>query len=185
MSNPLGAFMNGGAPQNGRSKDDHYATPAAATIALLQAEQVPHKIWECAAGDGAMSRVLEAAGHEVEATTLYDYGIGGGVDFLQESTARAQAIVTNPPFKLAEAFIRKAQVLGVDYMALVLKATYWHAAERRALWNLWQPARVYALTWRLDFKGLGAPAMEAIWCVWDGQVDRTDYRLLERPRPVL
>jgi hypothetical protein len=34
-------------------KLDLYETPSVATEALLRAEQIPHKIWESAAGRGA------------------------------------------------------------------------------------------------------------------------------------
>ncbi len=94
------------------------------------------------------------------------------------------AIVTNPPFRLAEHFIRHAFRMGVDYMALLLKATFWHAARRQELFELWKPARIYAMTWRPDFRSLGAPTMDCVWCVWDGHVERTAYCLLEKPKEV-
>ena len=97
-------------------KADLYETPVVAVAALLRHEQLPHRIWEPACGRGAIVKVLRAAGHEVVATDLVDYGIpitAPGyyrVDFLIERHAPegTQAIVTNPPFKLAEEFVEHA-----------------------------------------------------------------------------
>ena len=39
---------------------DFFPTPAWATHALLENEPFEGEVWECACGDGAMSRVLES-----------------------------------------------------------------------------------------------------------------------------
>src|SRR3954447_7018341 len=91
---------------------DLYETPAEATRALLNAAKLPQNLWEPACGPGAIVRVLRGAGHDVLGTDLVDYGSldqdQGGRDFLLEHTlpqlaggATVDAIVTNPPFKLA------------------------------------------------------------------------------------
>lgn len=61
--------------------------------------------------------------------------------------------------------------LGCTYVALLLKATYWHAEKRTGLWRWRTPVRIYALNWRLDCLGLGNPTMEFIWVVWDARRD--------------
>ena len=72
--------------------------------ALLRVETLPHRSWEPACGRGAIANVLRAAGHEVTATDLVDYG--GTIppsyyrrDFLMEFRAPdgIEAVVTNPP----------------------------------------------------------------------------------------
>jgi hypothetical protein len=105
--------------------DDLYETPRCAIRALMDVEALPHIIWEPAAGRGAIARELEAAGHIVIKTDLCAYpgadeGIASGVDFLMgtRAPAGAEMIVTNPPFKLADAFIRKG--LGFDIPVIVL-----------------------------------------------------------------
>ena len=185
----LGAAMAGGNPRDGRADDDFYPTPPDATRALIAAEGARigllggGAVWEPACGDGAMAAVLADAGFEVVASDLHDRGHGEtGVDFLAARAARAAAIVTNPPFVLAEAFIRHALALDVDYLALLLKATYWHAAGRAALWRAWQPAAVYPLTWRPDFIDGGAPTMDCAWVVWTGLAAvETIYEPLAKP----
>ena len=50
-----------------RQKDDFYATPAASTEALLSVEKFDGRIWEPCCGQGHISKVLSAAGYEVQA----------------------------------------------------------------------------------------------------------------------
>ena len=106
--------------------DDLYETPACAIRALLACERLPTTIWEPACGPGAIVRELRAAGHRVIATDLVDYGCpdsSSRVDFLMEQQAPegVGAIVTNPPYKLATQFVRRALTLSpVSYMLLRL-----------------------------------------------------------------
>jgi hypothetical protein len=49
---------------------DHYETPPVAARALLSVERIPLKVWEPAAGNVSIVRVLEAAGHHVVAADI-------------------------------------------------------------------------------------------------------------------
>jgi hypothetical protein len=94
-------------------RDDLYQTDPVATHALVKLGILPHHIWEPACGRGAIVNILRAAGHTVWATDLVDYRCPHsehGVDFLMERQTRidVEAIVTNPPFKLANEFVRHA-----------------------------------------------------------------------------
>jgi hypothetical protein len=62
-------------------KGDWYPTPAWATQILMDVEPFVGAIWEPACGDGAMSKVMMAAGHTVYSTDLFDrgYGENGGL----------------------------------------------------------------------------------------------------------
>jgi tRNA G10 N-methylase Trm11 len=82
-----------------REPFEFYPTPPEATRALLSVERFEGTIWEPACGDGAISKVLEAAGYYVISTDLIDRGYGtGGVDFLKTTEALGRNIVTNPPY---------------------------------------------------------------------------------------
>ena len=70
-------------------------------------------MWEPACGDGVIVKILRAAGHIVHASDLVDRGCPdslSGVDFLEqkEPIPGVEAVITNPPFKLAAEFIRKS-----------------------------------------------------------------------------
>jgi hypothetical protein len=72
-----------------RADHDFYPTPPEAVRALLSVEQFDGTIWEPACGDGAISRELEAHGHNVVSTDLIDRGYGqSGSDFLSPVTTK-------------------------------------------------------------------------------------------------
>jgi len=110
-------------------KDDLYESPREASLALLAVEDLPLHIWEPACGRGAISFPLQEAGHQVVSTDLVDYGVLGkpGVDFLMEFAAPegVECIVTNPPYKLADQFVRKA----LDLVPTVYMLLRWAYAE--------------------------------------------------------
>jgi len=181
----IGAAMAGGNPQDGREDRDFYPTPANVTQALLNVETFTGTIHECACGDGAMAEVLKAAGYTVIATDIEPLDYGTQADFLEIGAPLADSIITNPPFALAAKFIEHGLgVLKPRKMALMLKSTYWHAAERRELFERYRPSAIYPLLWRPDFKGLGRPTMEVQWCVWDREhMGHPIYRPLPNPTP--
>ena len=91
---------------------DLYETPPVAIDALLRVETLPHYIWECAAGRGAIVRVLREAGHVVVASDVmhYDFPLDFEADFLKQTKAppRIEAIVTNPSYRYATEFVEHA-----------------------------------------------------------------------------
>ena len=101
-------------------KDDLYETPAPAVYTLLRNEvTLGQRIWEPACGPGAIVSILRDHGKEVVATDLVDYGCPdsqGNIDFLMEHKAPegVQSIVTNPPFKLADEFVRHGLTQPLD-----------------------------------------------------------------------
>lgn len=104
---------------------DLYQTPVVAVQALLKLEPVPLTIWEPACGPGAIVKVLRDSGRAVVATDLIKYDCPDSkarVDFLMERKMPVPglaAIVTNPPFKLADEFVAKALDLCPEvYMLL-------------------------------------------------------------------
>ena len=109
--------------------NDLYETPAEAVHALLCAEKLPRRVWECACGRGAIVRVLRAAGHEVLATDLVDYQSPdqdeAGRDFLleQELPDGVEAILTNPPGALAARFVTRGLSL-CPRVIMLLRLTF-------------------------------------------------------------
>lgn len=157
-----------------RERDDFYPTPAAATQALLSVERFNGPIWECAAGDGSMSRVLQAAGYDVITTDLIDRGLGGGVDFLMEWQPQAPNIVTNPPFKFAQEFAEKALSLTTGKVALLGRLAWLEGQKRRGLFESTPLARVWVFSKRIPMlRGgnqmlAGGGGMIAFaWFVWE------------------
>lgn len=163
-----------------RKPADFYPTPPDVTYSLIPhiADILPSgsRVLEPACGDGAMAKALKVCGYSVDATDLReDSGYGrGGVDFLAtDFSGQYDALITNPPFVVADQFIRHG-VTQARVFALLLKSQYWHAAKRRDLFRQFPPARVYPLTWRPSFleKERGnSPLMDVLWTVWDAEYD--------------
>lgn len=181
----LGRAMVGGhGGPNSRQPNDYYPTPADVTRALLRVEAAKMRacgdgaVWEPCGRGGAILREIAAAGFETVGTDIVpdpEHGVER-LDVLTAERALARIVVTNPPFALAPDII--THMLGklkVQYLALLLKSTFWHAEERRIMFRTFPPARIYALTWRPDFLGGGAPTMECSWFVWQRPWGLTTY----------
>ena len=129
---------------------DLYETPPEATLALLRAENLPHRIWEPACGRGAIVNVLRAAGYEVVATDLVNYGPPitppgyYGRDFLMERKAPdgCEAIITNPPYRLAEQFVAHALEL-CPLVIMLLRLAFLESERRRRILEGGALARVH------------------------------------------
>jgi hypothetical protein len=142
--------------------NDLYETPSCAVHALLAVEPVPLTVWEPACGPGAIVSILRASGRAVVATDLVNWGCPdseSGVDFLMEHKAPAgtPAIVTNPPFKLADEFASHAIDLAPEvYMLLrgaFLEGMRWYrpGENKRGLGLRDHLVRVWMFAPRLPF----------------------------------
>ena len=114
---------------------DMYSTPAVAVEALLRVEKLPRYLWEPAAGRGNIVDVLRVHGHEVLASDLIDYNIPthfAGRDFLLERKlpSGCECIITNPPFKIVEAFTRHALKLAPPKLVLLLRLAFLESERR-------------------------------------------------------
>jgi hypothetical protein len=156
---------------------DLYETPACAVEALLLAEQLSHRIWEPAAGRGAIAHVLRDHGHTVVASDLIDYGfpLDFVADFLSQTIAPSgcECVLTNPPFKIADAFIAHAldlcpRVIVLARLALLESTRRTEILEQRGL------ARLHVFRERLPMMhrdGWAGPratsSMPFAWFVWE------------------
>ena len=151
---------------------DYFPTPAWATHALVDNEKFKGGIWECACGDGAMSKVLETAA-PVVSSDLYPRGYGEvGVDFLT-AKSKADNIITNPPYNAAEGFVRSGVKLSRRKFALLLRLAFLEGANRaKTIFTECPPSRVWVFSERITFypsgverQGTGTTAYA--WFVWD------------------
>lgn len=191
----LGAMMAGGgasASKTVRQPNDYYPTPPDCTRALLERElnalraSGGGRVWEPCGRGGAIMRVLAEFGFEAVGTDLVPDAANAvePLDLMAAKRRKADAVVTNPPFALAAPMIEHLLgALGVRWCAMLLKSTFFHAAERVALFRRYPPARIWALSWRPDFLAKGAPTMECCWFVWDRGCAGlgTRYGVLTRP----
>jgi hypothetical protein len=114
---------------------DLYETPEAATLALLAVEPLPQTILEPACGRGAISKVLRGAGHTILENDIVDYGLGQDsvqdfLNFNPAPTAEIGAVVTNPPYRLAQQFVRRALTL-CPRVFMLLRLTFYESERRK------------------------------------------------------
>ena len=165
---------------------DYFPTPKWATHALIDNEKFEGDIWECACGDGAMSRVLEETGNQVYSSDLYDRPYGdAGVDFLT-AQRRAANIVTNPPYNSAEGFLQAGLEKADRKLALLLRLAFLEGSNRnRTIFTVTPPARVWVFSERITFypagmKAAGSGTTAYAWFVWDKDAPKaTELRWLK------
>lgn len=158
------------------SGPDFFPTPKWATFALVDNEKFSGDVWECACGDGSMSKVFEDAGSTVISSDLYDRGYGEiGIDFLSPDRV-ADNIVTNPPYNCAEGFVASGLKHARRKFALLLRLAFLEGANRaNTIFAKEPPSRVWVFSERITFypKGIdpkGSGTTAYAWFVWDKDV---------------
>ena len=160
------------AKPSGENPHDFFPTPPGVTRAFIDACPLPDGLWcEPAVGDG---HIINAVGpregwatfdiRPVTVPTLSDYH--RQLDFLTlDPSARFNVIITNPPFYLAEEFVRKALTCA-DHVAMLLRLAFLESRKREAFHEA-HPADVYVLSRRPSFVANGATDSCAYgWFVW-------------------
>lgn len=179
MNNEHGVFVTLGASNhtmNSRAENDYYATDPRAVELLLEKEEFSNNIWECACGEGHISKVLKQNGYEVLSTDLIDRGYGtGGVDFLASVRVFDGDIITNPPYKYAIEFVKRAlnSITNGHKVAMLLRLSFLEGKSRRTLFDQYPPKKVYVSSNRIlcakngDFENSDSSAIAYAWFVWE------------------
>jgi hypothetical protein len=155
---------------------DLYETPPCATEALMRAEQLPHRLWEPAAGRGAIVDVLRNAGHTVVASDVADYGfpLNFVANFLTvpQAPAGVECILSNPPFQIVSDFVAHALDL-CPRVIMLARLAFLETKRRTSILEKGGLARVHVFVNRLPmmhrdgWSGKRASsAMAFAWFVW-------------------
>lgn len=165
-----------------------------------RAVRAPSIVVDPCAGTGAILRVVQAAGHRVGAVELREecradlnaLVPGGGLygDALAKSGMLAElrnvlrpvpgaAVVTNPPYSLAQEFI-ETWAPCVEWSAWLLRLNF-IGSQKRAVWfrGEGRPSHVLVLPRRPSFTGKGTDSCEYAWFVWPGRGARALTTVLE------
>ena len=136
-----------------RIENDFYPTPSIATLKLLEKEKFEGDIWECACGDGAISKILTSQGHFVFNSDIIDRGFNDETINFLETNRKINNIITNPPFKLV----------------LFQKLVFLEGIKRkRELFSLNKLKNIYVISNRLKFKGYKTGGLMCFaWFVFD------------------
>jgi len=161
---------------------DFFCTPPWATRALC--EYVINirgtVVWEPACGEGHMAQPLKEYAHTVLASDIHDYGYGAVQDFLWPAEVpMIDWCVTNPPFRLAEQFVKRGLEIATQGVAVLVRSVFIESAGRyEGLFRDRPPTimaqfveRVPMVKGRLDKNA--STATSYCWLVW----------LVSRPAP--
>lgn len=141
----------------GRPEGDWYPTPPEATEALLSVETFSGTVWEPACGDGAICHVLERHGIPYIATDLIYRGFGEGDHDFLTSELRAENIITNPPFTLAQQFVERALERTTGKVAMLCKLQFLEGSKRKIMFQNTPLKTVYVFSKRLTMTREGKP----------------------------
>ena len=145
-------------------------------------KNVPY--WECAVGDGALTKELRKLGYTVPKNTdLFDRGFGdSGVDFLKITDKFDGNILTNPPFNLLNEFIVHGLKL-TDYKLYIF-------GRIQVLEGIWRwnnifknnkPSFICPFVRRIKCyphsKELKGSAVCYAWFIWDNQDDNNECKV--------
>ncbi len=169
---------------------DFFPTPPWATRALCTHVIGDHwrnwSVWEPACGEGDMARPLREFFKRVHASDIHDYSVTGNawcqdrvIDFLwpgsESPCIAAQGvdwIITNPPFRLADQFVRRGLELAKVGVAVLVRTAFLEGIARyQELFSVTPPYIIAQFTERLPMvKGRidqeAASATAYCWIVW-------------------
>ena len=163
-----------------RHSEDYYATDPKTVKELFEVENFSQTIWECACGEGHLSKEIKSMGKDVMSSDLVNRGYGDFfIDFLKDNVNGWQGdIITNPPYKYATQFVEKANdiinsnELEDTKVAMFLKLTFLEGKQRYDLFKKYPPARVYVYSGRRncakggEFDKYPSSAVAYAWFVW-------------------
>ena len=172
-----------------RIEDDFYATdPKSLELLLDKLEEdgikLHNKIWECACGQGHLSKILENKGYNVLSTDLVDRGYGkGGVDFIEQpypyKMNLERDVLTNPPYKYAQEFVESSMqhIANGYYCILFLKIQFLEGKARKEMFKKYPPKYIYVFSERQNPMRNGQPLDENgkkwsstmcfAWFIWE------------------
>ncbi len=180
-------------PNSKRQKEDFYATNPKALLLLLESLKedgiiINKNIWECACGEGHLSKVLINKGYNVKSSDIFNRGFGDVFDFLKGKNVYEGDILTNPPFILAEDFFKKGieTLKKGNKLLLFLKVQFLESETRYKLFKKYPPKYVYLYSSRQqcsmdgDFKKYKALTQFYTWFIWEkGYIGETLLRWIK------
>lgn len=158
-----------------RVEKDYYATNPNAIDDLFKVENFSDVIWECACGEGHLSKRMVELGKEVFSTDLVNRGFGNNFfDFLKCNRKFEGDIITNPPYKFAKEFVEKAIELSTNKVAMFLKLTFLEGKGRLKFFEKFPPVRIWVYSFRQSVARNGEKEMfkksSAVcyaWFIWE------------------
>ena len=163
-----------------RHHADDYPTPRGFVEPLLEFLKLDTetRVMEPCAGGGHLVAVLREYFDHVYFEDLHY----SGVDFLDATIPETPSpgwIITNPPYKHAEAFVRRS-LLHADNVAMLLNSAFLESVTRsEGLFKDHPPAYVFMNNRRMRIEGGKSSVFAHVWVVWQKGRTDTRYRWLD------
>ena len=157
---------------------DWYVEPRWAVDLLLDVERFDGMVWDPACGIGTVVDAVRARGIACRGTDLVDRcgRFPAGQDFLALDAAepdQVDHILTNPPFRHAEAFVRIGLLRARRKVAILARLAFLEGIHRREFFATTPLARVWVFPMRVSMPPGGVAieprggAVAYAWFVWD------------------
>ncbi len=173
-----------------RSKNDFYETPQDCILNFLKHHPLDPNavILDPCVGTGAFPKAIRMAGYTNQIDTIEIDSNSKVIpetsnhyckDFLQfESPYEYDVIFSNPPYSLAEEFIRKAFTLVNNEkfeIIFLLRLNFLESKKRHDFWQEYMVNDLYILSNRPSFTGQGTDATAYAYYVFNGTNKQNIY----------
>ncbi len=162
--------------EHDRQDNDYYATHPSVIKPLFDKESFALEIWECACGEGHLSKAMEEE-KEVYSSDIVQRGYAKDVfdflkyDVVKDTIDRPRMIITNPPFDISREIIRKAMsdVEDNGFVIMLQRVNFMGGVtENRKFWEeMGMPRYIFVHRKRMSFTGDGkTDSIEYAHYVW-------------------
>lgn len=148
-----------------RNTLDFYATPGWCTeglVRLINWDKV-NSFYEPCRGNGDIIKLIPLPQAKKKWSEISE-----GKDYLTEKHKQVDLIVTNPPYKFAEEFVRQA-LSHSTCTIMLLRLGFLESIKRHPFWLENPPSHLITLSNRPSFTGKGTDSAAYAWVVWNGK----------------
>jgi predicted RNA methylase len=175
-----------------RKESDFYPTPVSVVQTFLSNYKIKDgTILEPCAGNGNFIKAIREFGYnnniianelrEIEVNNLIEAGANEvyTYNFLENKISEyPTTIITNPPFSIAEEFIRKCKTqFPNSEIIMLLRVAFLESQKRYDFWQQYPVNKLYVLKDRPSFTGKGTDASAYGFFVWDG-TDKQEIKVI-------
>lgn len=166
MENRIALYSHGSTQD--RNPADDYPTPAGFIHPLMDwlNLETSNTLWDPCAGGGHLVKVLRDRGYTAQANDLHY----SGDDFLDETRepGKSDWIITNPPYKLGEAFVRRAMRQADKGVAMLMNSSFLEGIGRSTgLFKEHRPTAILLCNRRMILNKQSSSVFSHVWIVWD------------------
>ena len=121
--------------KRGKGRSDNFQTPnwpVQSLLNVISEDLNGATVWDPCSGKGNIVKYLNSLGIRSFGTDITPEG--GGINFLEDTLAGMDCIITNPPYSLKDEFLARCYALEVPF-ALLMPITALEGLKRLALYR--------------------------------------------------